>query len=581
MRVRPLVAANLRTFLRNWKSVVLLVGLPLLIIGLIFASFSSDLRSLPIGGVNEADEFELEDFQERTSSFADMKEYESTESCLQDIRRYKIYACAVISGSEGNYQIKLYYDNTRSIVGGKITESVKNVASSMQIAYSQERASDVIAEVERVNSDIEELLGQVRQARSDIQVKIQDLRAKVNNLMVARDDLRNDLRDMDEDVQDAEKDVEEMSETRQEFYQTSSSRIDSIQLLLQGLDDLSGNNSRRINEAQENLSEIENRLDERNEEVKSEIDTYEDLIQNYWEFRADSRDYLEQMNRTIADLNATIEDLERYEKRLGKLESDLEEMNHRYSQVAEMDPSKMGSAVQVNNRRSYIPGQEGAQEAGIDAETASLLTVQTVYSALLLLVTFFVSLLVAMFITLKTINSSSKERLDAIKGTFLAEYISTYLSSLIIISLPVTCVLLLGNFLFELPIFANIDTIALTVFLLSSSMINLGMLLSYQIRKKSITLMVGSLLFVFLIFFSGLLLPVEMMNGWAAIMAGSLPGSLAKKAFDISVMYGQPMKVITTEIVGLYLWNLLLVALALIVKERKENYSYIENLIEG
>lgn len=566
-KVLRLVVANLKSFARDWKSVVLLIVLPLVIIGLIFASFSSGIQQLSIGVVDKTEGFDMKKFNQEASYFADLQDYENIRECTSDITSYKVYACSLVekSSNSQSFKIRLFYDNTRNFVGTRIAQNMKNVASSMQLEYSQQRASTIIAEVRSLNKQIEGLLAQVKKAKSDLDSQIADMNAKIEELRQTRNGLREDTQDMDEDVEEEEESLKEIDSAREDYYTKTSTRIDRMQRIIGELDNLSSYNSERVERVEQDMNEAERELEETNHKLESEINDRQQLIENYKEFSEDSKEYRKRINQTIDDLKQTRRDLKDYKIQLNRLESDLKDMNSRYSQIADQRAPDAASFVSVENRKTYTPG--GAENGNLTSAQANLLLVQTIYSTLLLLVSFFVALLVSMFITLRQMNSRAKNRLNVIPKMFFAEYLASYISSFIIIMLPVLCVLVLGDLLFRLPITENGAKVAIILFLVGSSTINLGMSISYLIKKKSVTLLVGSLMFVFLVFFSGFILPLEMMNSVASQISSNLPGSLGLRSFNVAVLYEKPVSAISYKLRILALWAFLLSLLALGIKK--------------
>lgn len=138
------------------------------------------------------------------------------------------------------------------------------------------------------------------------------------------------------------------------------------------------------------------------------------------------------------------------------------------------------------------------------------------------------------------------------------EYLSIFFSSLIIITIPISSVILFGQYLFELPIFDNILKVSLILGLLCAAIVNFGMGIAYLVKEKSITLLVGNLLLVFLSFFSGFILPIEMMSPLLGGFGFIQPASVAQRMFDLVVLYNQPLTDLKTELLLITGWIILL-----------------------
>ncbi|MDY6777773.1 MAG: hypothetical protein SVU32_03845, partial [Candidatus Nanohaloarchaea archaeon] len=393
MKTIPLTIANLKGFVRDWQSVLLLIGVPLIIIGLIFASFSPQGIKLPIGTVDRTQDFNYQRFQQSTSSFARLIQYRNLKNCADEV-----YACIVITKQQDSeqYEIQVFYDNTRSIIGRRITQNVKQVADLMQLDYSRQRASTVISEVRQLTQDIRELQTQVREAQRDIDQRIIEINRQIRELRQTRREIRRQIDQMDRQVQEVEQDIEQLEQMRQTYYQDTKQRINRIQLLLSNMGNMSGQNEYYASQMQRELQEAENDLETYNSEVKQEIDDINQLITDYEQFSTQTEQYLAEINQTIRDLERTRSELRAYRRDLEGLEQQLADMEQRYSRIASMSPSEVAGFISVTNRPAYLPqGSKTKQQGTSMIVGGNLVMLQTMYSTLLLLVALFVSLLVS------------------------------------------------------------------------------------------------------------------------------------------------------------------------------------------
>ncbi|MFP4400967.1 MAG: ABC transporter permease, partial [Candidatus Woesearchaeota archaeon] len=200
----------------------------------------------------------------------------------------------------------------------------------------------------------------------------------------------------------------------------------------------------------------------------------------------------------------------------------------------------------------------------------NLIGLQTLYPNILILIVMFLSLLISSFISLNEINSTATQRHNLIRGIFFPEIISVYFSSLIVISIPLICIVLLGQYLFRLQIFQNALYISMILLLLISIFILLGMALSYLIKKESITLLISTFILVFLVFFSGFMLPIERMSNTANIVASNSPSTISLSAFNRIIFYSQGFEVIAPNVYQLIIWFGTLLLLTTLIKSMKK-----------
>jgi len=90
--------------------------------------------------------------------------------------------------------------------------------------------------------------------------------------------------------------------------------------------------------------------------------------------------------------------------------------------------------------------------------------------------------------------------------------------------------------------------------------------LSYLIKKKSLTLIVSVFLLIFLLFFSGFILPIERMGRIPAKIALNFPGNIASDALNKSVFYDQPLSSLNSAILILGLILILILMVVLVIK---------------
>ncbi|NTV24554.1 MAG: ABC transporter permease, partial [Nanoarchaeota archaeon] len=268
------------------------------------------------------------------------------------------------------------------------------------------------------------------------------------------------------------------------------------------------------------------------------------------------RQYVSDLGVGISELSATKNELSAYKAKVQQTQSDLGLLRDNISGIEKLTPESISTPIRVYNKPTYVP----KDAFGI----GNFSQLQTIFPRMYLLVVMFLSLLISSFITLDTINSSSNLRISILSGMFFHQYLATYFSSLIIVSLPIFIVLGLGQILFDLHIIANFFWIAMLSFLLSSVFILIGMFLSYLIRKESTTLVITTFTLLALIFISGFIFPIERMSLLVRIFSFLSPGRIAMEAFSKLVFYSQVD--IAMHIIMLLCWGVILTFTTMITK---------------
>ncbi|MFB6217378.1 MAG: hypothetical protein ABEJ72_10530, partial [Candidatus Aenigmatarchaeota archaeon] len=149
---------------------------------------------------------------------------------MSDLREYRVYACVVIDekGDESKqYRMTVHYENTKEIVGERVTSEIKSAANLMDIEYSKKKASRVIGEVKQLTTDIENLQSKIRKTDKDLEQKITEIDTKITELKKTRSKMMQDRSETTQDINEADRDLEQLEQARQEYYTTTKTRINS------------------------------------------------------------------------------------------------------------------------------------------------------------------------------------------------------------------------------------------------------------------------------------------------------------------------------------------------------------------
>ena len=316
-----------------------------------------------------------------------------------------------------------------------------------------------------------------------------------------------------------------------------------------------------------------------NSRANSLFNEFDSKVYDYETTSEKGRVYVSEMDGYIMRLHDTKRDLIDYKDDLKEAESEISNIQKEFQVIEELDAETLVNPIVVRNKQVYVPDLDPELLALLENRSKdmtpiekvvrgiSLINLQTIFPVLLLLITIFLSLLVSSFICLNEINSSANCRVRLVKGVFLHEFISVYFSSLLIVAVPIFCILFLGNHLFALHIFHNFSYIALLLFFISSIFTMFGIGLSYLIKKESITLLMSTFFLVFLMFFSGFLLPIERMTESASSLANIFPGKVALNAFNKMIFYDIQYSIMSHDFVILMIWFALLAIFTLVIKK--------------
>jgi len=574
-----LIEADIKTFMRNWKSIVIMIFFPLILISLIFLSFSSEgLIKIPVGVVLSTSELEKSYVQDNLNIFFITHFYDDYDSCIENLKTYKEYACIVVRKEEA-FILEVYYDNTRDPVIWEVVSRIKRIVEIMQKQRSKSMAYGLMEQ-------LDENIG-----------KIDEYKIMIINMKSNVDDFITNLKKEKSRLKSRKKSVISNINSALNFISTIDSALYDIQNYADNINQLSYNLESIIDLADTsnfyNLSPSEANViyNIRNyaEDLDDDFDFYvsrilskqEDAHQSLLNIRSSlnsAKLYTNKFNYIASNLDDVISDLQSYKSGFDDVIDNIDKIKERLDVIKTLDPEILINPIVMRAYPSYVPkykaGEDLQKIQNITEEQQktkvargfNLIGLQIIYPKILLLLLLFLSLLLSSFITLTNINSSTSKRLRIIKGLKIPHFISLYIASFITLLVPIIVAVLVGNFLFKLPLLENYKLLFLLMFAISSIFIFFGISLSYIIKKESITLLINTFLLVSLIFFSGFILPVERMSTYASLFAQNFPGYVGLNILNKVIFYNVGLDNIYKELLIIFIWFVAALFLALASK---------------
>jgi len=565
MKVRPLTSANLKGFARNWKSVVLLLGIPIILITLIFTSFNPDgIQKIPVGMVVLTD-FDMEEYQPTFFPYLWVSYYASRDNCKAAIKEYRQYACLLISGDE-QISITIYYDNTRDPIIWEIIQRIKTSVSRLQDIQSQMMAQGIQSDATNTLPTIQKFkqkLGQTNTQISDYIVELDNSASKMSN---ARSELSSTLYQMNQDLNDIDNTKDDLQYAKNQHYQTAKDNLYYMNMYINSLYSVSGAEY-YAGKMKEYVDKLDSEVNYYNNKAEDEFGVIDNKIYSYRQAKNSGDRYVEDLNLAINEVQGTKSDLKSAQKDISLYTQEIATIEKKIENIGGMDTDLLLNPIVVFNEPTFIPDWKGDPEDANEqtmVQAFNLIGLQTLYPTILFLNILFLSILISSFITLKEINSIANIRRQLVKGIFFPEIISTFISAIIITSVPILCVMAAGQYLFGLKIMENVIPVTLIVFMVTTIFVMIGMILTYLIRKESITLLVATFTLIFFMFFSGFLLPIERMSSGFYVMANFLPSKIGLSSFNRIVFYSQAPS--GFELAYLLIWAVTLFSILVLVK---------------
>ncbi|NQU79308.1 ABC transporter permease [Candidatus Woesearchaeota archaeon] len=578
----PLVTASLKGFMRNWKSVTLLLVFPLLLVGLVFLSFNPNgLRDVPVGVIIDPyGSFSAE--QIRTSfPYLDISEYGRIDACLRDLKLAAQYACIRVEGNDP-VKITINFDDTREPIIWEIIERIKTTIDGIKRKKSTDMTDSFLNNLVLTIQKVEVFKNDLSTVNSELDGYISDTDETIWSLSSSRDYISNTLDEMDSDVDDLDSLHSELSSQRRSFYSASTSYLSDIQSYTQNVEVSTDPTAIYYgNLIDSRANSASNTIGDYNRDAKNNLNRMDGKIYDYRGRIDEGNAYLRGIDSQIRKLKQVKADFYNYKVRVMQKENELTAIQNEFGGLDSFDSSNLINPITIENLPAYrlLAAKRYASETNIETSQItqeeaekgfSMVSLQTLFPTIFFVMVLFLSILVSNFVCLQNVNSPAYKRVKLVRGVFIHDFLSVYISSFLIIIIPVICMLIVGNFVFMIPIIANLPCIALLGFLLISTLILLGAGLAYLIKKESITLLVTTFFLIFLLFLSGFLYPVERMSNFVSYFALNLPSKIALTAFNKVAFYGQTVNNISVDILALVIWMAISIVAVLAIKRFRD-----------
>lgn len=567
-----LMKTSIKGFLRNWKSIVLLVLLPLLLVSSIFLSFNPNgIQKIPVGFIADVGETEIEQFKSAVDYFLLIEDFESLDSCMRELEKGEQYVCLDILIGR-NIQLDVHFDNTREPIIWEVVERIKNTVDFIQKEKTKEIAENVLSGFDTAVRSSEDVKNELVNIRGDLYDFKQETQSKISTVSDYTNDIGNLADDIENSLDDAEGDIRGAEVNFYPIYE----ELDDIS---SGVDDLEeivpAEGSAPLSSISSSVYATENMLENIEDNVNNELDSAASIVRSTKNSASSVSNYVSSIELEVSRLNTATSTIDDFISQIASLEKSLDSTGESFKEVSNLDADLLVNPVSIINYPTYIPQVDitiedvETEEGGmfsVFAKGINLIGLQTIFPSILILIILFLALLIGAFMCLNEINSSADTRVKLVRGVFFSHFISIYFSSIIIIMIPVFSILWLGETLFQLRIFSNITEVFAIVFLLVSTFVFLGMTIAYIIKKESSTLLVSTFILVFLIFFSGFILPIERMSDLPNVLAINSPTNIAIRAFDKIVFYDLGNVSIDGNLLYLGAWAIAFFLIALTTK---------------
>jgi ABC-type multidrug transport system permease subunit len=552
-KVTSLIKVTLKEFIRNWKSSLILIVLPLVLILAVFLSLSADGLSKIPAGVIDPDNT-LKQYETDLQQQFIITKYLSENECQSDITEYKQYLCITVAKKD-IITLTVVYDNTREPVIWEILARLENTIEYLQKEATKDMTSDFLYDFKTTLTKVENFENELLRAESEINSYYHSVDKSIKDLESGKETLEETIADAQKDLEQIKSVSEEISDNRanvwNSFYSETSNAINQ----LNSLQVIDANQLYYKDRTIDSIYELRREFEEYNNELGQSIQELDSKIYSYERQLEQGEAEVEVMEDYLDKLEDVKDDIREYAEEIDAVNRNIQQIQSQFSDVKNVDAEQIVNPIVMESIPRYVPNFNKQETEISVVKGINLIGLQTMYPIILFLIIIFLSLLLTSYITLDRINSAAYTRLQMIKHMPTYNYFATFIATHILLIIPTGIVILLGSFLFQLPIFTQIIPLVVIIMLVSSSFILLALLISFIIKKEAITLLTNSFILVFTIFISGFIFPIERMSLIAKTLALASPGTLGLHAFNKIVFYQQYA---ATEIISLFAWVIIL-----------------------
>lgn len=501
--------------------------------------------------------------------------FEDVNSLVDAVKRKEIVVGLGLSARDKKSQIiiDLYYDNSNLAAGTMFKEFAKITMSSFAINQTRTQLNNVWFVISELGKNLESEVNQINEFKQklvDAEKTLDDLENKLEQINF--DEIEQELdgqkqsiesfeqksKNFEKDLQSFKKSFEELKEIIEQIndlFTKYSNEVffvsNQLDLVIENIDLVLENDLDEVSKGillsqKESLLESKtkidflkdslNKLNQNNSTHNLKIREADLLFKNLEkelvlvsENLKDSSQTIDNMNSRLIVFKESIEEVRImiFEARkarieiLEKLDSSsnlLEEFSEEIIEFSEIDTSVLAQPIRVFEKRVFQPTTLPTAIILIDPLIISGITANALSIVLILTCLLLTSIIVILErtekVSLRMFLSSTN------KFVFL---IGKIIGQLLIALLEATIIFLVVILIFGLNILPNLFIIYLATALISLAFISMGLLISSFTKSQSTAILLSLLIVVPMLFLSGIILPLELMNFTMQIVSNLLP----------------------------------------------------------
>ncbi|MBR9706525.1 ABC transporter permease [Candidatus Pacearchaeota archaeon] len=496
MAVLNVFKKNLKTVSRNWNYFVVLIVCPIaliLIAGTLLSSSSAS--NLRVGVINEDPEYNF-DFSE----FKKIKNYHSLSSCINDLVEETTNICFHIQKDNGVRQIDIMIDNSKESIEVYMKKYILEKVSEEQAVFIEETAKDLDAKMTLFSTSIDT-------AKKELDQVYVELEEQEEMLSLYHTNVTNTIRTVE--------DIEAQLNYLKYQYDTAAQSSEAI-LLKQEIESIKSRNEEILDRVAVISSIINNDTDST---YDNQLNYQIDQINN--EF-VDINNDLETIsglsvqgaaNKAEVELDNLINQMMSMKAALYKLESDLVTSISRTRAAKSRVKTFLTQLDEARSEMDEMSDKFGKGRVYVNFKnpfTFSTDPVLYTYPMLIAMIIAFTSIVLSNTFILRQVHRSSHLREIISPAKDISFLVADYVTNIFLASVQIVALFLIGLYWIKVPFPVSSLLVLLSIFLVTSIFIFIGMTLGYLIKTQSLSMLLSIFATLLIIVFSDILAPTFM-----------------------------------------------------------------------
>ncbi|MEA3330031.1 MAG: ABC transporter permease [Nanoarchaeota archaeon] len=529
VKLFSIISKNIKVISRSWIYIVLLFILPtILVVSTSIFLDSAGEENIQMGIVKNSVSNEIRTLIPGPQ----FKYYNSISKCKTNLKEHQIAVCIDQTQIKNQTQLIIYFDNSKTILTQYTKQYILNQVLDNQLIGFELTIKEVLEKINSFSKDIELAEADIIKAYEDLEMQ-------------------------EEKINEFHKNFSEIKIEFNQFYSEMKIQQPIIEQNLQNYKELQNNININLNEIN---SEIENLIgqletakmalfltlpsseyEEAVEKINAQIIILENINFEIINFGEDFE--IENPDKLITNFNNSMQKLAESKELIELMDIELTNTKLLLSQNKErlkfLRENLETSGIEIENLKEEIELNSGEKIMIKDAFIIPEKTSQIIFPILIILIIAFTSIILSnMFVIEETHKKSYiREIITPTSDTILL--LGDFFISLIIISVQIVILLILGEFLFRLPILNNILYLFTILICISSLFILIGMSLGYIIRSKHISTLMSTFILLFLIMFSDLLIPRQIISPIIKLITNLNPFVIADNLIFNTLIFGE------------------------------------------